>query len=318
MTSIASPALWVGFAVLVLAMLALDLGLLRKDSHEVGVREAAIWSAVWIGTAVAFNVVVYFTFGGARALEFTTAYLIEKALSVDNIFVFLVVFSTFAVPVRYHHRVLFWGILGALVMRGVFIAAGTTLLAHFSWIVYVFGAILVWSGVKLFRDNDDEIHPEQNPIVKAFQKVVPLTSGYRGASFFVREDGRVKATPLLVVLVALEASDIIFAVDSVPAVLAVSTDVFIVYTSNIFAILGLRSLYFVLSGVLRRFHLLRYGLSLVLVFVGLKMVGAKWYHVPISYSLAVIALLIGGAVAASLVWPPREEEEPAPEEGRSS
>jgi tellurite resistance protein TerC len=289
-------------------MLAVDLGLFHRNAHEVKVREAAIWSVVWIGLAAAFNVIVYFQFGAQTALEFTTAYLIEKALSVDNIFVFLVVFSSFAVPAIYHHRVLFWGILGALVMRGIFIAAGTALLSRFHFVMYVFGLILVVSGIKLIVKKDEEVEPEKNPIVKLAKRLFPITNGYRGAHFFVKENGRSMATPLFLVLVALEATDLVFAVDSVPAVLAVSKDVFIVYTSNIFAILGLRSLYFVLAGVLSKFHLLKYGLSAVLIFVGAKMLIADLYKVPIVVSLAVIMVLIAGTVVASLAFPQAEGE----------
>jgi tellurite resistance protein TerC len=307
MTSSGTPALWIGFAVTVLVMLAIDLGLFHRTAHEVKVREAAIWSCVWIGLALVFNVIVYFSFGPQLALEFTTAYLIEKALSVDNIFVFLVVFSTFAVPTAYHHRVLFWGIIGALLMRGVFIAAGTALLARFHWVMYVFGAILVVSGIKLIAKPGEEVEPEKNPAVKLFKRLFPITPGYRGAHFFVDEPTpqgtRRMATPLLLVLVSLEATDLVFAVDSVPAVLAVSNDLFIVYTSNIFAILGLRALYFVLAGILNKFHLLKYGLSLVLVFVGGKMLIADLFKVPIVASLLVISVLIAGAVIASLVFP---------------
>jgi tellurite resistance protein TerC len=308
MTSSGTPTLWIGFAVVVLVMLAVDLGLFHRNAHEVKVREAAIWSVVWIGLAAVFNVIVYLQFGAQTALEFTTAYLIEKALSVDNIFVFLVVFSSFAVPAIYHHRVLFWGILGALVMRGIFIAAGTALLSRFHFVMYVFGLILVVSGVKLIVKKDEEVEPEKNPIVKLAKRLFPITNGYRGAHFFVKENGRSMATPLFLVLVALEATDLVFAVDSVPAVLAVSKDVFIVYTSNIFAILGLRSLYFVLAGVLNKFHLLKYGLSLVLIFVGGKMLIADLYKVPIVASLATITVLIVGAVVASLVFPQAEGE----------
>ena len=304
MPTVGTPALWIAFAVLIVVLLGIDLGVVHRKAHEVKVREAAIWSAVWIGVGLAFNVFVYIAFGVERGLEFTTAYVIEKALSVDNIFIFLVVFSTFAVPPKQQHRVLFWGILGALVLRGLFIVAGTALLARFHVVTYVFGGILVLSGLKLLASKaDHDVHPDRNIAVRLFRRLVPVTKAFHDHHFIVKQDGRWMATPLLVVLVALEASDIVFAVDSVPAVLAVSNYVFIVYTSNIFAILGLRALYFVLAGALNRFHLLKYGLSLVLVFVGAKMIAGHWFKVPIVISLAIIASLIGGSVVASLAWP---------------
>jgi tellurite resistance protein TerC len=301
--SVGSPALWTGFTAFVLAMLALDLGVFHRKAHEVGFKEALAWSAVWISLALAFNVLVYQWFGAQRALEFLTGYLIEKALSVDNIFVFVVIFSFFAVPAAYQHRVLFWGILGALLMRAFFILAGAALLQLFHWVVYVFGGFLVITGVKLLLYQGHEIHPQRNPIYRLFRRLVPAVSGYRGARFTVVEHGRRYATPLLAVLVVVEATDIVFAVDSIPAIFAVTTDPFIVYTSNIFAILGLRALYFLLAAVIDRFHYLKLGLAFVLCFVGVKMLIADLYKIPIAASLAVVASLLAGSVVASLLRP---------------
>jgi tellurite resistance protein TerC len=308
--SVGSPALWVGFTLFVLAMLAVDLGVFHRKAHEVRFKEALVWSGVWIGLALAFNLLVYHWFGVERALEFLTGYLIEKALSVDNIFVFIVVFSFFAVPAAYQHRVLFWGIIGALVMRGAFIAAGVALLQRFHRVVYVFGAFLVVTGVRLLLHRDEEVHPERNPVYRLFRRLVPAVSDYRGARFTTVVNGRRHATPLLAVLVVVEATDVVFAVDSIPAIFAVTRDPFIVYTSNIFAILGLRALYFLLAGVMDRFHYLKLGLALVLCFVGAKMLIAELYKVPIAASLGVVAALLAGSVVASL-WRRRPASPPA-------
>jgi len=302
--SIGSPVLWLGFVAFVLAMLAVDLGLFHRKSHEVSVKEAAIWSGVWIALAVVFNVGVYVWFGADRALEFAAGYLIEKALAVDNIFVFVVIFGTFAVPAAYQHRVLFWGVLGALVMRAAFIFAGSALLARFHWAIYVFGGILVVTGVKLLLQRHHEVHPERNPIVRGLQRVFPVTSGYEGDRFTVRREGRRFATPLLLALVAVEITDVVFAVDSIPAIFAVTMDPFIVFTSNVFAILGLRSLYFVLAGIIRKFVYLKIGLAIVLLFVGAKMSLLDVVKVPIAISLAVIAAILGVSVLASLAKRP--------------
>ena len=310
--SVGSPQLWLAFTLLVLALLAFDLGVLHRRAHVVRFREALLWSAAWIGLALAFNALVYHTFGAQRGLEFLTGYLIEKALSVDNIFVFLVLFSFFAVPAAYQHRVLFWGILGALLLRGVFIVAGAALLQRFHAVIYVFGAFLVATGVRLLLGQDSEVHPEQNPVYRVFRRFVPAVAGYRGQHFVVREDGRWRATPLLMVLVVVEATDVVFAVDSIPAVFAVTRDPFIVYTSNVFAILGLRALYFVLAGVMDRFCHLKTGLALVLCFVGLKMLAADVYEVPIGASLGIVATLLLGSVIASLLAPREAGEVPDP------
>jgi tellurite resistance protein TerC len=306
--SIGTPLLWVGFTLFVLAMLALDLGVFHRKVHEVKVREALIWTGIWISLALAFNAGVYFWFGSQQALEFLTGYVIEKALSVDNIFVFIVVFSTFAVPAKLQHRVLFWGILGALVMRAVFIGLGAALLHRFHWVIYIFGAFLVFTGIRMLMHRNEEVHAERNPLFRLFRRVVPAVSEFREGRFTVVEHGKRYATPLLLVLVAIEATDIVFAVDSIPAIFAVTTDPFIVYTSNIFAILGLRALYFALAGMMGKFQYLKVGLSLVLVFVGAKMLVAGVLQIPILVSLAVIVLILAGSIVASLVRRPRPEK----------
>jgi len=301
--TIASPGLWVGFVAFVVMMLLLDLGVFHRSAHVVRPREALIWTAVWIALALAFDVGIYVWFGADRALEFLTGYVIEKALSVDNLFVFLVVFSYFAVPPQNQHRVLFWGVLGALVMRAIFIFVGAALLQHFHWVIYLFGGFLVFTGVKLLAGLGEEVHPERNPLFRLFQRVVPSVPDYRGAHFTVVERGRRLATPLLAVLVVIEASDVVFAVDSIPAIFAVTADPFIVFTSNIFAILGLRSLYFVLASAMGKFRYLNTGLGLVLSFVGAKMLLADIYKIPILVSLGVVAALLGGAIVASILRP---------------
>ena len=281
-------------------MLMLDLGVFHRKAHEVGVREAAIWSAVWVALALLFNVGVYIAFGAERALEFTTGYVIEKALAVDNIFVFVVIFSAFGIPAIYQHRVLFWGVLGALVMRAAFIFAGAAVLARFHWAIYVFGGILAATGLKLLLQRNQEIHPERNPIVRLFQRLMPVTTRLSGDRFTVVQNGRRYATPLLLALVAVEVTDLIFAVDSIPAIFAVTSDPFIVFTSNIFAILGLRSLYFMLAGVIDKFVYLKVGLSLVLIFVGIKMLAMDVYKVPIGASLGIIAGILAVSIMASV------------------
>ena len=302
---------WVGFNLFVLAMLAVDLFVFHKEAHEVSLREAAAWSAVWVALALLFGLGVWMLMGPEPGLQYFTGYLIEKALSVDNIFVFVLIFSYFRVPPRYQHRVLFWGILGALVMRGAMIAAGAYLVQQFHWIIYVFGAFLVFTGIRMATQTEHDIEPESNPIIRLVRRFVPITHTYHGQSFFVREEvgGRMRrvATPLFVVLVLVETTDLIFAVDSIPAIFAITLDPFIVYTSNIFAILGLRALYFMLAGVIHRFHFLKLGLSGVLVFVGAKMLLTDLYKVPVGVSLGVIALMLAASVAASLLWPKAAE-----------
>jgi len=284
-------------------MLTLDLGVFHRHAHEVSLREAAIWSAVWVGLAGVFNALVFHWFGPQRGLEFTTGYLIEKALAVDNIFVFYAIFAYFAVPAAYQHRVLFWGILGALVLRAAFIFAGAALLQQFHWIMYVFGVILIVTAVKLFVMEDEGIHPEKNAVYRLFRKLVPLVSEYHGSRFTVVQAGRRCATPLFAVLVLIEWTDLVFAVDSIPAIFAVTNDPFIIYTSNIFAILGLRAMFFLLAGVLGRFHLLKPALALVLAFVGTKMLLMDVWKVPIGASLGVVASVIALGVVGSLWFP---------------
>jgi tellurite resistance protein TerC len=310
MESVGTPVLWVGFTVFVLGMLVLDLGVFHRDAHQLRVREALGWTAVWISLALLFNLGVYFWFGSQRALEFLTGYVIEKALSVDNIFVFLVIFSAFSVAPKFQHRALFWGVLGALVMRAIFIVLGAALLHRFHWVAYLFGAFLVFTGVKLLMQRGGEADPEKNPIYRLFRRLIPSMDDYGARRFAVVEAGRRYARPLLPVIVAIEATDIVFAVDSIPAIFAVTKDPFIVYTSNIFAMLGLRALYFALAGMMEKFHYLKVGLSLVLLGVGVKMLLASVYKVPILVSLAVIGTLLAGSVAASLLWPLMKPEMP--------
>jgi tellurite resistance protein TerC len=301
--SIGTPALWVGFTVFVLVMLALDLGVFHRKAHAVSSREALTWTFVWITLSLLFNAWVYWIFGPEHALEFLTGYLIEKALSVDNLFVFLVLFSYFSVSPRLQHRVLYWGILGALIMRAVFIFAGAALIQKFHWVLYVFGVFLVYTGIKLLTQREEKLDPEKNPALRAFRRVVRAVPDYRGASFAVKEAGKWYATPLLMVLIVVETTDIVFAVDSIPAIFAVTTDPFIVYTSNIFAILGLRALYFLLAGMMGKFRFLKVGLGLVLAFVGVKMLVADLVKVPIAISLGVVAGLLVVSVVASLIYP---------------
>lgn len=293
--------LWIGFNVFVLAMLALDLGVFHRKAHAVSIKEASIWSVVWIILAMAFNAGVYFFSGPEPALQFFTGYLIEKSLSVDNIFVFGLLFTSFNVPAAYQHRVLFWGVLGALVMRGILIVLGTSLLDTFHWIIYLFGAFLIFTGVRMAFHKEEEVHPERNPLLKLVRRIVPVTHGYERDRFIVRRAGQVLVTPLLLVLLAVETTDLIFALDSIPAIFAVTLDPFIVYTSNVFAILGLRSLYFVFANAMAKFYYLKLGLAVVLSFVGVKMVLADIYHIPTTLSLAVIAAVLATAIVASVV-----------------
>ncbi len=296
---------WVIFNIFVLLMLALDLGVFHRKTHRVKLKEALIWSAVWVTLALAYNVLIYYWQGPTKALEFLTGYVIEKSLSVDNIFVFVMLFTYFRVPAEYQHKVLFWGIIGALVMRAFFIAVGVTLIQRFDWVIYLFGAILIYSGIKMAREKDKEVHPEQNPLLKLFRRAFPVTNDYEGDRFWVRRTGGLLATPLMVVLIVVETTDLIFAVDSIPAILAITHDPFIVYTSNVFAILGLRALYFALAGVMDLFHYLHYGLSLILIFVGVKMIGAHFFHIPVLVALGVVAGILAVSVAASMIWPKR-------------
>jgi len=293
--------IWAGFGVFVLAMLALDLGVFNRKSHQASMTEALTWSGVWILLALLFNAGVWYWRGGAKGLEFLTGYLVELSLSVDNLFVFLLIFAYFRVPAQYQHKVLFWGIIGALVMRAVFIGAGIALIQQFHWVIYVFGAVLVVSGLKMAFEKDKDVHPERNPVLRLLRRLMPVTPEYHGDRFFLVQDRVWVATPLFIVLLMLETTDLVFAVDSVPAVLAITTDPFIVYTSNVFAILGLRSMFFALAGIMKRFHYLHYGLSAVLVFVGVKMLLAGFYKIPTLTSLLVIVGVLAVTVAASLL-----------------
>ena len=313
--------LWIGFNVFVLAMLALDLLVFHKEAHEVRVREATAWSAVWILLALGFGGGVYAFMGREAGMQFFAGYVIEKALSVDNIFVFVLIFSLFRVPPALQHRVLFWGILGALLMRGAMIAAGAYLIEQFHWILYLFGAFLVFTGIRMATHSEHQLDPAANPFVRFVRRLLPVTSDYEGQKFFVRREAggqrRLFATPLFVVLALVETTDLIFAVDSIPAIFAVTRDPFIVYSSNVFAILGLRALYFLLADVVHRFHYLRLGLAAVLVFVGGKMLAADFYTVPIGLSLAIIVSLLGLAIVASRVWPLPPEGGPEPADCRN-
>jgi len=294
--------LWIFFNVFVLAMLALDLGVFHRKSHEVSVREALTWTAIWITLSMCFNLFVYYYFDKEKALEFFTGYLIEKSLSVDNIFVIILIFSYFQVPSAYQHKVLFWGILGALVMRAIFILTGVELIHRFHWLIYIFGGFLVYTGIRMLTSSDLKIDPEKNPLVKLARKVMPITPSFEGDRFFVKQEGKTWATPLFLVVILIETTDLIFAVDSIPAILAISDDSFIVYTSNVFAILGLRSLYFALAGIEKYFVYLKYGLSAILVFVGVKMCIADLFKIPIEVSLIAIGFTLIIAMVSSRIF----------------
>ncbi|HBY94204.1 MAG TPA: hypothetical protein DEP84_09615 [Chloroflexi bacterium] len=294
---------WILFNAFVLVLLALDLGVFHRKAHAVSTKEAAAWSVVWITLALLFNIGVYFVAGREPALEFLTGYLIEKSLSVDNIFVFVLLFAYFNVPAAYQHRVLFWGILGALIMRGALIGIGAYLIEQFHWVLYIFGAFLIFTGFRMAFQREQEIDVESNAVVRLVRRILPITSHYRGTRFFIREAGRLVATPLLVVLLVVETTDLIFALDSIPAIFAVTQDPFLVYTSNVFAILGLRALYFLLAGVIERFHFLKLGLSVILVFIGTKMLIENRYPIPITVSLGVVAAVLVISVLASLLFP---------------
>ena len=312
--------LWVAFNVFVLAMLALDLGVFHRKAHAVSGREALIWSVVWISLSLVFNAVIYFYWdrlipestytNREAALAFLTGYLIEKSLSVDNIFVFILIFSFFAVPAAYQHRVLFWGILGALIMRGTLIAIGAALLEQFHWIIYVFGAFLIFTGIRMALSHAENVEPDKNPVVKFFRRFMPVTENFEKDQFFVRRAGRLMATPLFLILLVVESTDLVFAVDSIPAIFAVTRDPFIVYTSNVFAILGLRALYFLLANVMDKFQYLKFGLSAVLVFIGVKMVIVDFYKIPVGVSLGVVAGILTISIVASL-WKARNDKSEA-------
>jgi tellurite resistance protein TerC len=299
--------LWGGFIAFVLAMLALDLGVFHRKAHEVRPKEAGAWVAVWVTLALLFAAGLWRFEGGDVALTFLTGYVIEESLSVDNLFVMVVIFNYFGVPAANQHRVLFYGILGALIMRGLFIGLGAVLLAKFEWILYVFGAMLLFTGIRMFFKHDEEFDGETNPVVRMVRRFVPLTPKFHDNKFFIIEDGRRLATPMFLVLVLVEFTDLIFAVDSIPAIFGITRDPFLVFTSNIFAVLGLRSMYFLLAAVIERFYLLKYGLAIILSFIGVKMLGEKWFHIDILISLSVVIGTLAAAIAASLVWPEREK-----------
>ena len=297
-------ALWIVFGVVVTGVLALDLGVFHRKAHVVHFKEAVAWSAVWISLALLFNLGIFIWRGSDDGVEFLTAYLIEKSLSVDNVFVFALVFAYFKVPAEYQHRVLFWGILGALVMRAVLIAVGITLLEHFHFVIYIFGAFLIYSAYRLVKDKGKEINPEKNPLIRLARKFIPTTNQYHGSKFFILENAKRVATPLFIVLLVVEVTDLIFAVDSIPAVLAITTDTFLVYTSNVFAILGLRALYFALAGVIQMFHLLHYGLAVILAWVGVKMLMTDVWKAPVALSLGVVAAILVLSVVLSMRYKP--------------
>ena len=300
--------IWTGFVAFVLAMLALDLGIFHREAHVVRAKEAATWTAIWVTLALLFAAGLYWLEGGETALTFLTGYIIEESLSVDNIFVIVMIFAYFGIPPQYQHRVLFWGILGALIMRGTFIAVGALLINQFHWVLYIFGAILVFTGIRMAMRHDEEFDPEKNPVMKGVRRWLPITSHYDGQKFFTLRNGRRVATPLFVVLILVEFTDLIFAIDSIPAIFAVTQDPFLVYTSNVFAVLGLRSLYFLMARVVHKFHYLKYGLSVILVFIGVKMLIVDYFKIPILASLAVIVVVLATSVIASLLFPPK----PAP------
>jgi len=299
--------LWVGFNIFVLLLLALDLGVFHRGAKVIKVKESLVWSAVWIIVALLFNAVIYFWRGTDTALQFLTGYLIERSLSVDNLFVFLLIFNYFRVPAAYQYKVLFWGILGALIMRAIFIAAGVTLINMFHWMIYVFGAFLVIIAVKIAFEKEIELPPENNPVLKLFRKFMPVTKNYADDKFFINKAGKTFATPMFIVLLVIETTDIIFAVDSIPAILAITTDPFIVYTSNVFAILGLRALYFALAGIMELFHYLNLGLAVILAFVGVKMLISNFIEIPVTVALGVVVLTLAASILASLMFPQQQK-----------
>jgi tellurite resistance protein TerC len=299
--------IWIGFSAFVIIMLLLDLLVFHRKTHEVKIREAILWSIFWIGLALIFNYGVYHFLGKEKAMEFLTAYVIEKSLSVDNLFVFIMVFGFFNIKSEYQHKILFWGIMGALIMRLIFIFAGVALIQSFHWIIYIFGAFLMYTGVKLVFEKDKKIEPDKNLFVRIFKKIMPVTNDFHGDKFFIKIEAKTFATPLFVALLVIEFTDLIFAVDSIPAVLAISEDTFIVYTSNVFAILGLRALYFALAGIVKYFRFLKYGLSAILIFVGIKMIISGFYKFPVFWSLMIILSILALSVLVSLLIPEKKE-----------
>jgi tellurite resistance protein TerC len=302
---------WIVFNAFVLVMLALDLFVFHRKAHEVKMKESILWTIFWIALSLLFNVFVYYEMGEGPALEFLTAYLIEKSLSVDNLFVFLLIFNYFQVPMQYQHKILFWGILGALVLRAIFILVGVALLEKFHFITYLLGAFLVFTGIKMARTKQETIDPKANPVVKFISRYIPVTNMLVGGKFFVRQDKTIFATPLFIVLIMVETTDVVFAADSIPAILAISQDTFIVYTSNVFALLGMRALYFALAGIMKMFHYLHFGLSLILVFIGGKLLAASFIEINMLWALAVVATILGGSIVLSLLFPKKEAGLPA-------
>lgn len=294
--------IWIGFNILVFAMLAIDLGIFHRKDHKVSVKEGLVWSVIWIIVALIFNVGVYFWKSPEAGLQFFTGYLIERSLSIDNIFVFLLVFTFFKVPDEFQYKVLFWGILGALIMRGLFIFIGVILIAKFHWILYVFGAFLVYTGIHMGVAKDKDIEPEKNPVLRIIRKFVPITKNYVGGKFFTKINGKTFGTPLFIVLMVIESTDVVFAFDSIPAIFAITLDPFIVYTSNVFAILGLRAMYFAIAGLMEMFGYLKYGLAAILTFVGIKMLIAGWYKIGDLMSLGIIAALLAASIIVSIIY----------------
>lgn len=309
MTSVGSPLVWTLFAAVVIVFLAIDLGIFHRKAHAVSTKEAAIWTVVWVTVAMLFNAFVFKRFGGQKALEFFQGYLLELALSVDNVFVFLVVFSYFRVADEHRHRVLFWGIIGAVVTRGIFIAAGAAVIREFHWVMYILGAFLVFTAIKILVQRDEELDPSKNIVLRLFRRLVPISDQYDGARFLTVQNGRRVATPLLAVLVVVESADVMFAVDSIPAIFGVTTDTFIVLTSNIFAILGLRSLFFLIQGLVQKLRFLKIGVSIILAFIGVKILIEYWYKVPVAISLSVLAGVLVITAVVSLVFPEKKDRD---------
>jgi tellurite resistance protein TerC len=310
-----SLTLWIIFNIFIVTMLIVDLMVFNRNEHEISIKESLIWTGVWIFLACVFGVGIYFYMGPASALDYFTGYFIEKSLSMDNIFVFILVFSYFGVPAKYQHKVLFWGIFGALVLRFLFIFLGVALIERFEWIVYIFGAFLVYTGIKMAFETEKEVHPERNPLLKLIRKFIPVTNKFDGPHFLTRINGKLMATPLFVVLIVIETTDVVFAIDSIPAILAITTDEFLVYSSNAFAILGLRALYFALNGMMKIFHYLHYGLAAILSFVGIKMLIAEFYHVSTLWALGFVGFALVASIAASIFFPKKDKEiTQAPEE----
>lgn len=307
---------WIIFNVFVLLMLGLDLFVFHRNSHEVKIKEALLTSLFWIVLALMFNVFIYFWQGEQSAIEFLTGYLVEKSLSVDNLFVFILIFNYFSVPARYQHKLLFWGVIGALVLRGIFILVGMALITKFHFLIYILGVFLVYTGIKMAFFKDTDVDPEQNPLVKWASKHLPMTRTSPDGKFFVRQNGKLFATPLFLVLIMIESTDVVFAADSIPAILAISKDPFIVYTSNVFALLGLRALYFALAGIMQLFHYLHYGLSLILAFIGVKLLLSDIYHIDMRYALLGVGGILAISIIASLLFPKKDNELPTPPDFR--